>query len=108
MAPRKASSVVREPVQVYMDASDRELLEKAAVASGLSRAEVLRRGLHRYAAELLADTSPALAFLESAASVVPNEPSRDVAEKHDQYLADSEMASWRESSAGPRITRQRE
>jgi hypothetical protein len=105
MAPRKASSVVREPVQVYMDAPDRELLEKAAVASGLSRAEVLRRGLHRYAAELLADTSPALAFLESA---VPNEPSRDVAEKHDQYLADSEMASWRESSAGPRITRQRE
>jgi hypothetical protein len=108
MSAKKAAGAAREPVQVYMDASDRALLEQAAVASGLSRAEVLRRGLHRFAAELLADTSPALAFLESAASVVPNDPAPDVATRHDEYLADWEAASWRESSVGPRITRKRE
>ena len=107
MSPRKADRVVREPVQVYMDASDRELLERAAVSSGLSRAEVLRRGLHRFAAELLADTSPALAFLESAASAAPNDAAPDVAARHDEYLANWEAASWREP-VGPRITRKRE
>jgi hypothetical protein len=108
MSARKSDRAVREPVQVYMDAPDRDLLERAALASGLSRAEVLRRGLHRFAAELLADASPALAFLDSAASVAPIDPAPDIASRHDEYLADSEMASWRESSAGPRITRKRE
>ena len=93
MTPRKTAGAVREPVPVYMDAPDRALLEQAAEASGLSRAEVLRRGLHRFAAELLADASPALAFLESAASVAPD-VSDDVAERHDAYLADFEIASW--------------
>ena len=108
MNPRKSDKAVREPVQVYLDAPDRALLEQAAVASGLSRAEVLRRGLHRYAAETLADTSPALAFLESAASSTPNVSAPDMAERHDEYLADGELASWRESTVGPRITRKRE
>jgi hypothetical protein len=108
MAPSKPERVVREPVQVYMDAPDRALLEQAAVASGLSRAEVLRRGLHRFAAELLADASPALAFLESAANTAPNDPAPDIAARHDAYLADREMASWRESPVGPRISRKRE
>jgi len=49
-----------------------------------------------------------LAFLESAASVTPHDAAPDVAARHDEYLADWEMASWRESSAGPRITRKRE
>lgn len=93
MTQRKAVGAVREPVQVYMDAPDRALLEEAALASGLSRAEVLRRGLHRFAAELLADASPALAFLESAASITPDVPP-DVAEHHDAYLVDFEIASW--------------
>ena len=108
MAARKADRAVREPVQVYMDAPDRELLERAALSSGLSRAEVLRRGLHRFAAELLADTSPALAFLESAASTSPNDSAPDVAARHDEYLADWGAASWRGPSAGPRIARKRE
>jgi hypothetical protein len=85
---------VREPVQVYLDAPDRDTLEQAALISGLPRAEVLRRGLRQYAAELLADQSPALSFLDTAASAAPAEAPPDIAERHDDYLADSETASW--------------
>ncbi|MBA3671896.1 MAG: hypothetical protein H0W68_07725 [Gemmatimonadaceae bacterium] len=84
----------REPVQVYLDAPDRAILERSALATGLPRAEVLRRGLRRFAAELLAEESPALAFL-AAASAISSAAPRDVAARHDEYLADWEMASWR-------------
>jgi hypothetical protein len=91
---KQSKPVVREPVQVYLDAPDRSILERAALSSGLPRAEVLRRGLRRFAAELLADESPALAFLSDAASVAPEKSPPDVAARHDEYLADWEMASW--------------
>ena len=107
MVGKKKSGVVRDPVQVYMDAADRALLEKAAVASGFSRAEVLRRGLHRYAAELLSETSPALAFLESAANVTSADAPPDVAARHDEYLADWETASWQEPPAPRKASRKR-
>ena len=94
MKQRQTPRSVREPVQVYLESPDRALLERAAVATGLSRAEVLRRGLHRFAAELLADESPALAFLESAASATPPGAPPDVAARHDEYLANWEMDSW--------------
>ena len=107
MGAKKADRAVREPVQVYMEAPDRELLERAAIASGLSRAEVLRRGLHRFAAELLADASPALAFLESAAGVAPTDYASDIAARHDAYLADWEVASWQAAPRPAKITRRR-
>ncbi len=94
MAQRQTPRSLREPVQVYLEAPDRALLERAAVATGLSRAEVLRRGLHRFAAELLADESPALAFLETAARATPPGAPPDVAARHDEYLANWEMDSW--------------
>lgn len=94
MTKKRPSSVVREPVQVYLEAPDRAVLERASLASGLSRAEVLRRGLRRFATELLADESPALAFLHDASSTAPVAVPADVAERHDDYLADWEMASW--------------
>ena len=94
MARRQPSRAGRAPVQVYLDTPDRSILERAAVATGLPRAEVLRRGLRRFAAELLADESPALAFLESAANAPPPGTPPDVASRHDDYLADWEMASW--------------
>jgi hypothetical protein len=95
----------REPVQVYLDPPDRALLEQAAAASGLSRAEVLRRGLHRFVAEPLADASPALAFLESAASDAPLETMSDVASRHDDHLADFEVASWSTPPSRPKRDR---
>ena len=94
MAQRRPPRPVREPVQVYLAVSDRAMLERAAVATGLPRAEVLRRGLRRFAAELLADESPALAFLESAAIAPPPTALPDLAARHDEYLADWELASW--------------
>ena len=99
MAQRRLPGAVREPVQVYLDVPDRAILERAAVATGLPRAEVLRQGLRRFAAELLADESPALAFLESAASAPPPNAPSDVAARHDEYLADWEIASWGATSA---------
>lgn len=49
---------VREPVQVYLDERDRALLEAIAARSALSRAEILRPGLRRIAAEVLAEGRP--------------------------------------------------
>ena len=50
MPRRHAPRAVREPVQVYLDSPDRSMLERAALAMGLPRAEVLRRGLRQFAA----------------------------------------------------------
>lgn len=94
-------------MQVYLAASDRAMLERAAVATGLPRAEVLRRGLRRFAAELLADESPALAFLESAASAPMAKVPFDVAERHDEYLADWEVASWGTAPSAKKVSRKR-
>ena len=99
-------AVVREPVQVYLDVPDRAMLERAALATGMPRAEVLRRGLRRFAAEVLADESPALAFLDGVASAQPNTPP-DVAVRHDDYLADWEMASWDAPAVMPKAKRPR-
>lgn len=84
--PRKPS-MVREPVQVYLDAADRSLLNEAAERTGLSRAEILRRGLRRAAADLLAEHRPGAAFerLVGALGDDPDLPS-DLAARHDAYL----------------------
>lgn len=37
--------VVREPIQVYLTPTEREELDRAAGALGVSRSEVLRRGI---------------------------------------------------------------
>jgi hypothetical protein len=46
---------VRQPVQVYLDRGDKELLDEVARKAGLSRAEILRRGLRRVADEILTE-----------------------------------------------------
>ena len=94
MPKKRSSPSVREPVQVYLATADRAVLEQVAITTGLPRAEVLRRGLRRFAAEVLADESPALAFLETAAAAAASDAPPDVAARHDEYLADWEMASW--------------
>lgn len=60
---------VREPLQVYLNQDERQLLDRMAEEEDLSRAEVLRRGLRAYAAEVGANTSPMLAFAESLPDV---------------------------------------
>jgi hypothetical protein len=78
---------VREPVQVYLDPVDRSLLEDVAERTGLSRAEILRRGLRRVAGDLLAEHEPGAAF-ERLVGALGDDPSLppDLAAHHDEYL----------------------
>ena len=91
MSPKKSSRRVREPVQVYLEPADRDLLEQVVRATGLSRAEVLRRGLRRVADEALTERAPgwSLDRLVGAMGEVADLP-KDLAERHDEYLYGSQ------------------
>lgn len=68
-------SRVREPIQVYLAPEDRALLDNVATTSGLSRAEVLRRGIRAVSGALMGDEHPALKFMrEMQALDWPDEP----------------------------------
>jgi hypothetical protein len=82
---RKPPSVVREPVQVYLTGGDSAMLKRLVDQSGLSKAEILRRGLRSFAAQQ-AGLSPMLAFLDEIAEA---DWPADVALNHDAILADS-------------------
>lgn len=87
MAKRSPASMprVREPVQVYLEADDSSLLARLAATSGLSKAEVMRRGMRAFAREQNVE-SPMLAFVaESRAGEWP----ASVAVDHDAVLAES-------------------
>ena len=80
-------SKVREPFQVYLDPADRSLLDDVADRTGLSRAEILRRGLRRVAGDLLEEEEPGSAF-EQLVGALGDDASlpADLAERHDAYL----------------------
>lgn len=78
---------VREPVQVYLDPPDRTLLDELSERSGLSRAELLRRGLRRLAAEQLPDRSPGWSLDRIVGALGPaTDLPDDLAARHDEYL----------------------
>lgn len=82
---RPSTSSVRAPVQVYLAADDRALLARLVEETGLSKAEILRRGVRSFAREQRV-TSPMLRFVaESATEDWPAE----VARNHDDVLASS-------------------
>lgn len=87
--PRRPARRVREPIQVYLDADERSLLERVARETGLSRAEILRRGLRQYAAARPGATSPMLEFLDYMRSRTDLDLPTDVSERHDDYLAEA-------------------
>ena len=101
MTTKKSAGIVREPVQVYLTEGDRAALDRVAAVTGLPRTEVLRRGLRRFAAEVLVDESPVLAFLQDASADPPITALNNVAEDHDQFLAEWEVASW--ANAAPTV-----
>ena len=76
---------VREPMQVYLTADDSALLASLAGDAGLSKAEVLRRGLRSFAREHGAG-SPMLRFLDEGTG---GEWPDAVAARHDEVLAES-------------------
>jgi hypothetical protein len=85
----RRQSIVREPVQVYLDADDRDLLNRLAEEVGLSKAEILRRGMRSFAREQ-GGASPMLKFVTES---VKGEWPEAVAEKHDEILAESYRSS---------------
>ena len=83
--PRRAAAV-REPIQVYLTADERTELDRLAQEEGISRAEVLRRGIRSYALESAAGDSPVLDLItELKGSDWP----ANVATNHDDFLAES-------------------
>ncbi len=78
---------VREPVQVYLDGSDRALLAEVARRTGLPKAEILRRGLRSVADHLLGDRAPGWS-MDRLIGALGNDPAlpRDLASRHDEYL----------------------
>lgn len=95
MPRRKKPSRVSEPVQVYLDRGDRELLERVARESDISRAEALRRALRSYSRSVLKERPPgwSLDVLIGAMGDDPTRPT-DLAERHDYYL----NQAWREKA----------
>lgn len=78
---------------MYLSKPDRDLLDEVAARSGLSRAEILRRGLRRVGAEVLAAEHPVLRFLDDVTgNDWPSDTPDDVGERHDHYLTEPESA----------------
>lgn len=84
---RKQHAVVKEPVQVYLDGLDQELLERLRRQTGDSKAELLRRGLRSLARAVLKERPPGWTF-DALSGLLGDDPSipRDLAQNHDQYL----------------------
>ncbi|MQA89183.1 MAG: hypothetical protein GEU90_02950 [Gemmatimonas sp.] len=84
---------VREPVQVYLDRADRSLLEDVAAVMGLSRAEILRRGLRKLARDVQAERQPGASF-DQLIGALGDDPSLpgDLAARHDEYLYGDESS----------------
>jgi hypothetical protein len=81
---KSRSLKVREPIQIYIDADERRLLDQLADATGLSRAEILRQGLRSFAAEQAGTDGPMESFMKS----LHKKPfPADIAERHDDHLA---------------------
>ena len=87
MAREKKPGRVREPVQVYLDPQDRELLDRMAERSGISRAELMRRGLRKLAGDVLAERPPGWS-LDMLIGCLGDDPTlpRDLSTRHDEYL----------------------
>jgi hypothetical protein len=77
---------LREQAVVYLTPRERELLERLAEETGLSRTELFRRGLYRLADEMLSTRRPgaSLDYLISIAEGV--DAPTDLAERADHYL----------------------
>lgn len=79
---------VREPIQVYLDQPDRALLDRVAAEVGLSRAEVLRRGIRTFAVQQQRGEGPMMRMIRDLqAAPWPEDTPADLAQNHDKYLA---------------------
>lgn len=77
-------SKVREPIQVYMAVDERRLLDRLADSTGLSRSEILRRGLRSFAAERSDEAGPMQELLQLFQA---EDWPADIGTRHDDHLA---------------------
>ncbi len=86
---------VKEPVQVYLDAVERQRLERLARQFGATMSDVLRRALEVLEHQTSDPAAhPALQIIGLADRERAGGPGYDVAREHDRYLAESEAAGW--------------
>ena len=78
---------VREPVQAYLDQPDSELLLELTERTSLSKAEVIRQAIRRFARDLELESRPGAGVdaLTGALDGTPDVPA-DLAARHDDYL----------------------
>lgn len=82
----KKSRTVREPLQIYMAADERRLLDRLSEETGLSRAEILRQGLKQFAMQQAGSNGPMQTLMEA----LRQKPfPSDIAEEHDAHLAEA-------------------
>ncbi|MFN0182169.1 MAG: ribbon-helix-helix protein, CopG family [Gemmatimonadales bacterium] len=86
MSTSKGAKMVREPVQVYLDPPDLSVLSELVEATGLSKAELLRRGLRRLSAETLGERAPGASLETLIGSLDGGEAGPDLSTRHDEYL----------------------
>ena len=90
------STRVAEPIQVYLDRSQRRRLDRLAGELGLSKSDVVRRGLEALERQMTDPAEhPALAIIGIATREASTGPAYDVAREHDRFLAESEQRSWK-------------
>jgi hypothetical protein len=82
---------------VYLTSGERELLERLVDETGLSRTELLRRGLRSMADELMEAREPGSAFDHLLASAEEGEAPGDLSERADHYLYGGGYEAWRTS-----------
>lgn len=88
---------VAEPVQVYLDATQRDRLERLAAQLDTSKSGVLRQALEALEREVTDPAAHPALQLIGIAEEGPDDapaPGNDPARDHDAILADSEEDSW--------------
>jgi hypothetical protein len=86
MNKKRIGSEVREPLQIYIAPDERRFLDMLSEETGLSRAEILRRGMRSFAAERAGDNGPMQKFMQAMRG---RRWPADMAIAHDDHLADA-------------------
>lgn len=90
----------KTPYQVYLDSRDRAFLERLSSRLGLSKAEVIREAVRRWAVELSGEGDALLDLIGSM-----NDPAlpTDLSTRHDEYAVSGyPMRQVAEASPGDR------
>lgn len=99
----KRTRRVAEPVQVYLDSTERGRLDWLAELLGETKSDVVRRGLEALERQVSDPADhPALRIIGVAEGKARRPAPYDIARDHDRFLAESEVASWKTKGKGKR------